>query len=199
MPIALRAVRATPASRQAGFSLIEVLVTLVILLLGLLGLVGMMLQSQRAEMESYQRAQALVLLQDMVGRIRANPTAAPCYAITDATAGTPYMGVGSSALPACALGTLEAYTLANSDLAAWDSLLKGTAEGSSGANVGAMVGARGCVNFDVVTKVYLVSVAWQGVGKTAAPNAVLSCGTGLYGDETQRRVVSLPLQIANLN
>ena len=71
-----------------GFGMVEVLVTMFILLTGLLGLVKLMAHGQRSEMESYQRGQALVLLQDMVGRINANRTAAGCYAITDPVAGT---------------------------------------------------------------------------------------------------------------
>lgn len=185
--------------RARGFSMIEVLVTMFILLVGLLGLVKLMLQSQRTEMESYQRAQALVLLQDMAGRINANRTVAGCYAISDALAGTPYIGTGSSALPACALGSVEAYTLANSDLAAWDNLLKGAAETSGSARLGAMIGARGCVSFSAASGVYLVSVAWQGMASTTAPVSGLACGSGLYGTESQRRIVSTTLQIANLN
>lgn len=185
---------------QTGVSLLEVLVTLLILLLGLLGLVGMMARSQRAEMESYQRAQALVLLQDMAGRINANRTVASCYAITtDPPNGTPYLGVGSSTAPACSAGTVKAYTLANSDLAAWSNLLSGTSEKIGTTSLGAMIGARGCISFDATTSAYWLSVAWQGNGKTVAPPSNLGCGKGLYGDETMRRVVSVPLQVANLN
>ena len=185
---------------QTGFSMIEVLVTLVILMLGLLGLVGMMLLSQRSEMESYQRAQALILLQDMVGRINANRTAASCYAITtDTVNGAPYLGVDSTVTPACSAGTVEAYTLANNDLTAWNNLLIGTSEKIGTTSLGAMIGARGCISLDATTGTYLVSVAWQGKGQTAAPASGLGCGKGLYGDDTMRRVVSVPLQIANLN
>jgi len=186
--------------RAAGFALIEALVTLVILLVGLLGLVGLLLVTQRAETESYQRAQALVLLQDMVNRINTNRVAAGCYAFTtDAVNGVPYLGTGAAAAPACSLGTAQAYTLANNDLATWSNLLSGSAETLSGNSVGAMIGARGCVSYDAVRGVYLVSVAWQGNSKTVAPGAGLGCAMGLYGDETQRRVVSATLQIANLN
>lgn len=184
---------------QSGFSMIEVLITLVILLLGLLGLVGLMLVSQRTEMESYERAQALILLQDMVGRINTNRTAASCYAITtDTTNGAPYLGVGSTVVPACSVSTVQAYTLANSDLTAWSNLLIGQSEKLGTANTGAMIGARGCIS-NTATDTYLISVAWQGKGQTAAPVSSLGCGKGLYGDETQRRVVSVSLQIANLN
>lgn len=186
--------------RPQGFGLIEALVTLIILLLGLLGLVSLMLVSQRAEAESYQRAQALILLQDMVQRINANRAAAGCYAITtDVANGVPHLGLGAGALPPCALGSVQAYTLANSDLVAWSGLLAGASEISGTSNVGAMTGARGCVSFNAAANAYTVSVAWQGKNKTAAPVAGLPCGKGLYGDESQRRVVSTTLQIANLN
>ena len=86
------------ALRQSGLSMIEVLVTLIILLVGLLGLAGLMMQSQRSEMESYQRVQALILLQDMAGRINANRLAgASCYGITPSVSSiTPYLGTTTS-------------------------------------------------------------------------------------------------------
>src|SRR5688572_335142 len=80
-------------SRQAGASLIEVLVALAILMVGLLGLVGLMVQSQRAQLESYQRVQALLLVQDMAGRVAANKTVASCYAIAT-------IGTGNTTVPA---------------------------------------------------------------------------------------------------
>lgn len=183
--------------RQQGSSLIEVLVTLVILMLGLLGLVGLMLQSQRSQVESYQRVQALVVLQDMVNRINANRKVAACYAFTTAVNGSPYLGSGSALAPACALGTAEQNARAVQDMTEWNSLLLGSSEKSStGDDVGAMLGARGCVS--LVAGVYQVSVAWQGNGKTAAPPGV-NCATDLYGDDAQRRAVTAPLQIADLS
>ena len=182
---------------QQGSSLIEVLVTLVILMLGLLGLVGLMLQSQRSQMESYQRVQALVVLQDMVSRINANRKVADCYAVTTAADGSPFLGTGSALTPACALGTAEQQARAVQDMTEWNNLLLGSTEQSGGNNIGAMLGGRGCVSV-VVPGIYQVSVVWQGNGKTAAP-ADVSCAVDLYGDDTQRRAVTVPLQIANLS
>ena len=113
-----------PVRRQSGFSMIEVLVTLIILLVGLLGLAGLMMQSQRSEMESYQRVQALILLQQMAGRINANRLAgAPCYAYTSSTVANPYPGspyvgntsaLASPAAPALATSvTVPSCTSAN--------------------------------------------------------------------------------------
>ncbi len=182
-------------NRQHGISMVEMLVTMVILMVGLLGLAGLMMQAQRSEMESYQRVQALILLQDMVGRINANRKVAACYAFT--TGGTPYLGTLASYTPACTSGTIEQQTQAVADMVAWDALLAGAAEVSGGSNVGAMIGGRGCVEGISATE-YRVSVAWQGLGNTFA-NITLTCGQGLYGaGDAQRRVISLPVTIATL-
>lgn len=191
---------------QTGFSIIEVLVTLVIMLLGLLGLVGMMLLSQRAQMESYQRSQALILLQDMVERINANRKVASCYAFTTAADGTPYLGSGSSiTTPTCTAGLAEQNARAIQDMQDWHQLLLGSNEasgsGSSAINQGAMIGARGCVTVDTTTTppTYQVNVVWQGLGKTAAPPAAWSCASDQYGSDTQRRVVGATVRIAKLS
>lgn len=191
---------------QQGSSLIEVLVTLVILMLGLLGLVGLMVQSQRSQMESYQRVQALVVLQDMVNRINANRKAAVCYAISAAD-GSGFLGTagtGHAGTPTCTAASLttDQQARAVADMTEWSSLLLGSAEKSGSSDVGAMLGARGCVTVatEGTYQVYRVSVAWQGNGKTAAPTGTgANCGTGLYGDEAQRRVVTVPVQIVSLS
>ncbi|OGS93105.1 MAG: type IV pilus modification protein PilV [Gallionellales bacterium GWE2_58_10] len=184
--------------RQSGTSMIEVLVTLIILLIGLLGLAGLQLHAQRSEMESYQRVQALVLLQDMVGRINVNRGVPACYdttTLSPAYLGTNAAGTGIIAAPACAIGTAEQNAQAEQDMDDWSNLLAGAAEAG---NTGAMLGGRGCVDFDAASSVAMVSVAWQGLGDTTAPPASLSCGTGLYGSEAKRRVVSLPVRFATL-
>lgn len=191
------------ARQEGGLTLIEVLVSVIILLVGLLGLAALMTNSQKAEAESYQRAQALLLLQDMVGRINANRAVAACYAVTtDASTGTPYLGVGADVSTlVCGVGSATANTRAIQDLSAWSSLLAGASETSGGTNLGAMVGARGCVTAPNPNpdNIYTVSVAWQGLTATKAPDATLTCATGLYGDEKLRRVVSIPLRIADLD
>lgn len=185
------------ARRQRGVSMIEVLITLFVLVVGLLGVAAMSLASQRASMESFQRHQALMLLDDMVARINANRTVADCYALTDLATGAPVFGNGSGTLTPCTAGTIEAYTQANADLAQWDALLKGATVTDDGGNVGAMLGARGCVA-KVADNEYQVTVVWQGLNQTAAPSAGVACGQDLYGNEALRRAVSLPVQFADL-
>jgi type IV pilus assembly protein PilV len=188
---------------QQGFTLLEVLVSLVILVFGLLGLIGMQAYTQVATFESYQRGQALILVQDMADRLSTNRGTAGCYAITTDTAnGTPFAGTGVTA-PICtaAVGTSATRAIATADLAAWDSALKGASEQVGGASVGAVLGARGCISFDAATNSYRVAVAWQGMAPTVAPtagDASATCGKDQYGNEQQRREVSIIVRIANL-
>lgn len=193
---------ANTRARQRGFSMLEILVSILIVAVGLLGMAGLSARTMNAEYESYQRAQAMILLSDMVDKINANRKAAGCYAFTDPSSGSPALGTGTSVTPACnAYGTAEQQARAVADLGEWNAKLLGAAETQSGNAVGAMIGARGCVSFDPVANSYQVSVAWQGMTATVAPSAVdptWLCASGLYGAESQRRMVSITLSIANL-
>lgn len=62
-------------NRQAGFSMIEVLVTLLVFTVGLLGLAALQLNALQGTSDSAQRSQATAVLQDLAERIRANPQA----------------------------------------------------------------------------------------------------------------------------
>lgn len=126
---------------QRGFLLIEVLVAAVILLVALLGTAGLVARSGQTEMESYQRVQALALLQDMVARLNANRQVASCYAN-----GATGMQLGSAAAPpaACTQGTAAQKATADADLQAWNTALLGSAEmrlGASAADAAQAVGA----------------------------------------------------------
>lgn len=183
------------AASQRGASLIEVLVSMVILMLGLLGLIGMMIESQRAQLDAYQRAQALLLVQDMTARIAGNRMAAECYSQTAVMFGT-NNGAVPAVTPGCATGTAAERVAredrATRDLQEWQALLLGSAEQIGGTNVGGMLGARGCIVKDG-TGVFLVSVAWQGGQTLGGPAAAITCGQNQYGDETKRRAVGLTL------
>ena len=197
----------TPRRRAAsGFTMIEVLVSIVIIAVGLLGLAGIQARAQQAELESYQRAQALILLQDMVDRINANRKTAGCYAFTPLPDnGSVFAGSGAAA-PTCAgaFGTTQTRAQADADLLAWHNMLVGAAEALGANQVGAMIGARGCVSLDTTVNpnIYRVSVAWQGMTPTVNPTSVdpnLSCATGQFGSDLQRRVISVSFPLACLN
>lgn len=193
--------------------MLEVLVTIFILLIGLLGLVGLQARAHTAELESYQREQALILASKLVDTIRSNHRTASCFAITDPTTGTAFVGAagtGHAGTPACAASTASENALADSALTEWDQALQGAGETLSGASIGAMLGGRGCVSYDAATELvdpvsgatlsgtgqYTVAVAWQGINDTVVPS--LKCANGLYGSETKRRLVSMSFRLARL-
>lgn len=189
--------RSGSTAPQCGHVLMEVLISIVILAVGLLGVAKLQASTRQLEMEAYQRAQAMILLQDMVSRLSANSKAAACYAFT--TGGdSPYVGNTGAPPAGCGFGTVTQSAKADADLAAWHQLLIGAAEIDGGANAGAMLGARGCVSYDAAADTYMVTVVWQGLVQTAAPSAGLSCANGLYGDESQRRAVSALVRIPPL-
>ncbi len=198
---AFGATRCAPR-REAGVAMMESLMAMVVLLVGLLGIVGLQAKTQTSHFEAYQRAQALLLLDDMVSQITSNRYAAPCYVVTTGAAGTPYLGTagaghrGSTDCTAVA-GTVQTRSIAERGMGDWDALLKGAAEIDAGdEKTGAMLGARGCVSYDPVTDLYTVVVAWQGMVPTIAP--AVDCANGLYGPDTQRRAVSTTVRIADL-
>ncbi len=173
-------------NRQGGFTLIESLVTVVILAFGLVGLVTMQAKIQVAQTESYQRAQAILLLQDMSNRISANRVAAAQYVVSAP------LGTGDSQPASCA-----GLTGVQLDLCEWSQELKGAGEKQSANSVGAMIGARGCV--DQVSSsppIYRVTVAWQGLSNLKAPN--VACGQNLYGSDAMRRAIYGLVTVPNL-
>lgn len=185
-------------NRNAGFSLIEVLVTIVILMIGLLGLAGLQGKAMTSQMEAYQRSQALILLNDMADRINANRTNAAAYVTDTSPRGT---GFNGSAVLSCA-----DLTGSNLDLCEWHNALLGAAETLGSTNVGAMIGARGCIYQTVapttgVPGEYLIAIAWQGFNSTAAltTGVAAACGTGQYDSDTKRRIVTMPITIAVLS
>lgn len=148
---------------QHGFSLIEILVSILVLAIGLLGLAGLQSKMLAAEMESYQRSHAMILLEDMMNRIRADEDGARANAY-------------------------DSIDTTNANITEWLSAVAGK---SGTTVVGAMIGAQGCLtSVGTNPKTIRVSIAWQGLSPTVAPASGGSCGEGDYGEETLRRVVS---------
>jgi type IV pilus assembly protein PilV len=180
--------------RQGGSSLIEVLVTLVIVAFGLLGLAGLQTRLQTSEMESYQRSQALLLLNDMANRIATNRNNAAGYVTTAASP----LGAGM----VCPTTTVS---MEQRDLGEWCNALQGAGETTGGNKVGAMIGGRGCVE-NLGSGEYFITVAWQGLTPISAPPAAVACGANDYntagsscvGDLCRRTVTTL-VRIATLS
>jgi type IV pilus assembly protein PilV len=183
-----------PFSRrqQYGVTLIEVLITIVILAFGLLGLAGLQSKLDLGMMESYQRAQAIVLVTNLSERMTANRANAADYVSANT------IGTGDSWPQDCSTVTAGAQR----DLCEWSNALKGAAETKSSANVGAMTSARGCVTevqapnptSGICTPgIYRITVTWQGLHKTKAPS--VACSKDLYGDDSYRRAISTNVSV----
>jgi type IV pilus assembly protein PilV len=174
------------ARQQHGALLIEVLVSMLIAAFALLGFAGMQMRSKSAQFESYQRSQALALVQDMTNRINANRLNAGDYV----SAGL--IGEGAAA-------TCTSLTGAALDLCEWGNLIRGSTEVRGTSNVGSMISARGCISLaSGTTHRYVVAVVWQGIVPTGAPPS--SCGEGddAFPTENLRRTASATVCVALL-
>jgi len=172
---------------QAGTTLLEVMVTIVILAFGLLGLAGLQMKTRTVELESYQRSQAMVILNDMVSRFHMSRANAASYVSGQVS--------GEGDVEQCAGKTGAAL-----DLCEWGNALRGAGESLGGTNVGAMIGARGCIAQiqapdptagTCVPGIYEITVTWQGMFKTAAPNNTCAQDLNMYGGDNLRRAISL--------
>lgn len=181
-----------------GFSLLEVLITILVISFGLLALATLQTKLQTTQMEAYQRAQALVIMQTMIDKINVNYVSAADYV----TGLESPLGTGDDQPSSCA----DLSVGVNRDKCEWSLLLKGAAEKISDANVGAMIGARGCIDRVqqlntasgvCVPAIYRVSVTWQGMNKTTAPS--IGCGSGAFGDSGLQRLISTQVTIGLLN
>ena len=178
-----------------GSSLVEIMVTLVILAFGLLGVAGLQTKVGVAEMESYQRAQALLALSQMTERMSADTSQAGSY-----LSATP-VGTGDTQPTDC--GGIAPGP--NRDLCEWSNTLKGPTENSAaGASTGGLSGGRGCITqlqapnpaLGVCSAgIYQVSVAWQGMAPTGT-HPGLACATGQYGaNDAYRRVIAATVYV----
>ena len=168
--------------------MLEVLITILILAIGMLGLAALQGLAHTSELESYQRGQALVLLQDISGRMESNMPNAASYVTTA-------VGTGVTDASDCTALTTRAAT----DLCEWSKTLKGSSEikGGSTTKQGAMIDGRGCVATTATANTYLVSVVWQGLNATSIP--ATTCGQNSYDSETTRRAVTTLILIPTLS
>jgi len=190
--------------RVRGYTLLEVLVSLIVLAVGLLGLVGLHTRVSMAELESYQRSQALILVQDMVDRLTANSSALRAD-IGNSTTVNVYKttlnatDVGGS-VQTCT-GTGAAF-----DLCEWGNAIAGAAEKAADAsNVGTLTNGRGCIRQPDAADpyLYMIEVSWQGRVVSKAPPSSVDCGSAgtgsaIYTSETKRRAVAVTVRVTKL-
>ena len=188
---------------QRGALMIEVLIAIAIVIFGVMSVMRVQARLQLSEAETYQRTQALILLDDMVSRIETNRNDAENY-LTDTDPGKGPLGTGATWCT-----TPETPTLQQSDSAEWCSALQGAGEVQGGSSVGAMIGARGCVernpNAGPLVREYMVTVVWQGMTPISAPPPSVTCGATAFDDpdtdcekDRCRRYVSTIVRHADL-
>ena len=189
---------------MAGFAMVEAMVTVIVVAFGLLGVAGLVSRSFVAEVEGTQRTQALLLLQDMATRIEANRANVASY-VTGNTGVTGYVttttgGTTTTSVVVCS----PTAPLADRDRCEWSLLLAGANEQVDTRNAGVLVGAIGCIyEIDAFNRIYAVSIAWQGMSAGPAPIVNNNfppngCGQNLFGNENQRRVMTMPVRIGTL-
>ena len=188
----------------AGFAMVEAMVTVVVVAFGLLGVAGLVSRSFVAEVEGTQRTQAVLLLQDMVTRIEANRANVAGYVTGDAGV-TGYVTTTSGTTTTTAVVVCNpAAALAERDRCEWGRMLAGTNEQVDARNAGVLVGAIGCIyEIDAFNRIYAVSIAWQGMSAGPAPIvnnnfAPNGCGRDRFGNENQRRVITMPVRLGSL-
>jgi type IV pilus assembly protein PilV len=201
---------------MGAFSMLEILVSLLITMIGLLGIAALQSQLQVAQLEAYQRSQALILLADIGDRLGVNRSTMPCFNITsNTTTGVPYLGASGNdhylngTPAACAASTFQYNQLADLAIRGINASLLGSGESKGGSSVGAMIGARACISYDPTselpasaggtianTGLWTIAVSWQGMSTTFTPP--INCANGLYGSESQRRTVSTTLRFGGL-
>jgi type IV pilus assembly protein PilV len=171
---------------QAGALLIEVLIAVLICAFGLLGFAGMQARAVSTDFESLQRSEALVLIEDMVSRMNANRANAGDYV----AAGL----LGEGPMVDC-----TGMTGADLDVCEWSNMIRGNAEQRGGANIGAMLSARGCITRPATSSDrYVISIAWQGIVPTAAPASPCGVGDDAFPNEALRRTASSTVCVALL-
>ena len=112
--------------KQAGVTLIEVLVTLVLISVGLLGVAALQLTSLKSNQEAYSRSQASVLAGNILDRMRTNQR-----------------GVEANEYATAMNGTGTANTVSGGDLAAWQAAIDTLLPGGGGMATGGQIDITG--------------------------------------------------------
>lgn len=170
-------------SKNKGFTLLETLIAFVVLTVGLLGAVALQAQAKQASYDSLQRAAALNLANDIIGRITANDTAAAMALYnTDIHFATPE-DINNS--KACLNSPCTDVALANFDIQQWLRAIK--ANEGTGTLSRASICITPTIDQDQVN--LNVTISWVGRQnvKQSTANTKIICGS----DESNRKIVSI--------
>lgn len=157
---------ASPARRDAGFGLIEILAAVLVLAVGVVGFAALQLRAVQTSGDSYYRTQAMSIAQDLAERVRANSTQVATY--TD-EATWPTDAVDQALIDDCMVGNC---TLA--EMVAFDAA-------SVRFNAQTLL-PQGLVNMQAcpASALNCIFVAWDGLLPTAGPDGQCVDENGLY-------------------
>jgi len=176
-------------TKSQGMTFIEVLVALFIMVTGIFGAVAMQATAKKGSFDAMQRSVASALAQDILERIRSNdpdPALIESYegvygAALNAVPGNRCNAVGAACTPA---------QMVTNDLFEWEMMLMGADVTAGGANLGGLVGARGCITHQ--NNAITVVISWEGRedirdGATQNSATAQACGTA----NSKRRQVEI--------
>lgn len=141
------------ARRQAGFTLIEILVTVVVLSIGLLGIAGMQAYGMRNNHAAYTKTQATNLAIDMADRIRANPKGVDNYVGLDTGDADTIPADPDCISTGCSAEKLD-NNLADSDMFEWSQPI-------ISATKPVLPNGRGIIARNGVTDEFSVTILWH--------------------------------------
>ncbi|NQX88984.1 MAG: type IV pilus modification protein PilV [Halioglobus sp.] len=193
MSMSQRNVGKTPLTRQSGMTMLEALIAGVILAIGILGIVSLLLISKTSQHAAIQHTRAVALADDLLERIRRNPSGMGTYNIGTAA---PLGGdsIANEPAPDCVNAACSATQLAAHDQWAWEEMLD-DAFGVEDENGSISSSMRGCVLFNADTGktntgAVAVILQWQGLQETAdAVAGGTVCGGAANIDKLRRQVV----------
>jgi len=190
--------------RQAGFSMIEVLITVFVVAIGLLSIASVQFMSKRSNFEAVQRTTATLLAHDILERMRANPGMLIEYAGNSSAPIDPLGGpTATRTQPTdCTAASCDPFTLSQYDLWEWETALNGLSEQiADGTATGGLNSPTACITTNVAAGTvdrsgeYRVAIAWRGGSQLQNPETS-DCGegSGKYNGEdgsadTHRRVL----------
>jgi type IV pilus assembly protein PilV len=197
----------TPADRQQGVTLVEVLVALVIVAVGVLALTALQVVSKRNTLDAAMHSDAASLAHNLLERMRGNASIDALDRYRNLAA----LGLGNGQMvdqPVCtAAEPCSPQQLAGHDLREWEALLDGRQERIGAVDDGDFTGGlddgRACLTGPNGggSGFYTLTIAWR--GGIAIPTDPIDpddpdgpdCGRGLglYGDNDELRR-SLQLQ-----
>lgn len=191
--------------RQAGVTMIEVLIALLLIAIGALAIVALQLSSKRNNLDAEQRALAAQVGYGFLERIRGNNSPAGLVAYENAGATGFGGGLQGSTTPnpdcgsgvACSAAELAVY-----DAWQFEQALDGTDVQVGTNNVGGLIKPIACLASSSPgggSTNFTLDIIWRGTG--ALPdNVAVTCGqgTGNYGTSDEfRRSLTLNAFVAN--